>query len=35
METEEEIQSLVSDWFCDELVERRENHLSEKSKSFS
>lgn len=35
IETEEENQSSVPEWFYDELEERRENHLSGKSKSFS
>ncbi|MFA7615863.1 MAG: addiction module protein [Weeksellaceae bacterium] len=35
IETEEENQSSVPDWFYNELEERRENHLSGKSKSFS
>lgn len=35
IETEEENQSSVPDWFYDELEERRENYLSGKSKSFS
>lgn len=35
IETEEETQSSVPDWFYNELEERRENHLSGKSKSFS